>query len=63
MTTDSLPHYTCPYPDCGRVSHHPQDLLHRYCGACHRYSEHLELPPEVQAYLEEVYPYFKEKTP
>lgn len=20
---------------CGRVSHHPEDVKHRYCGACH----------------------------
>jgi len=25
--------FTCP--DCGRTSHHPMDVLNRYCGACH----------------------------
>lgn len=29
--------YTCPH--CGRVSHNPNDLAHRYCGACHRYAD------------------------
>lgn len=24
-------------PDCGRVSHNPNDVLYRYCGACHRW--------------------------
>lgn len=25
--------FTCP--DCGRTSHNPNDVEHRYCGACH----------------------------
>ncbi len=27
--------FTCP--DCGRTSHHPMDVLNRYCGACHKF--------------------------
>ena len=27
--------YTCP--NCGKVSHNPNDETHRYCGACHRF--------------------------
>ena len=29
--------FTCP--QCGRVSHHPQDVANRYCGACHQFFE------------------------
>ena len=29
--------YVCPR--CGRVSHHPQDLANKYCGACHQFEE------------------------
>jgi len=24
---------------CSRLSYHPADVEHRYCGACHRYHE------------------------
>lgn len=27
--------YKCP--KCGKVSHHPMDLQHRYCAACHEF--------------------------
>ena len=27
--------FTCPR--CNRTSHHPSDVAHQYCGACHRY--------------------------
>lgn len=30
---------TCPR--CGRTSHNPHDVRHRYCGACHAYQDHL----------------------
>lgn len=30
-------HDTFICPDCYRVSHHPEDVKHRYCGACHRF--------------------------
>jgi len=26
-------------PQCGRVSHHPKDEEHRYCGACHQFHD------------------------
>lgn len=26
---------TCP--ECGRTSHHPEDVKHGYCGNCHTY--------------------------
>ena len=29
------PSFTCP--NCGRTSHHGEDVRHRYCGACHRF--------------------------
>jgi hypothetical protein len=29
------PMFTCP--KCGRISHNPNDLAHRYCGACHEF--------------------------
>jgi hypothetical protein len=28
--------FTCPV--CGRVSHHPEDVRHGYCGACHAFT-------------------------
>ena len=28
--------FTCPL--CGRVSHHPDDVSHGYCGACHEFT-------------------------
>lgn len=28
--------FTCPR--CGRTSHHPQDVEHGYCGACHDFT-------------------------
>lgn len=31
------PSFTCPR--CGRTSHHPKDIEHRYCGACHTFPE------------------------
>jgi hypothetical protein len=31
--------YTCPR--CGRVSHNPNDLANRYCGACHLFEDDL----------------------
>jgi hypothetical protein len=31
-----LPAFTCPR--CGRTSHHPADLAHGYCGACHDFT-------------------------
>jgi len=33
MTDES---FTCPA--CGRTSHHPEDLKHGYCGACHAFT-------------------------
>lgn len=30
---------------CGLISHHPEDVTHRYCGKCHRFHE--RLPPEA----------------
>ncbi|KKM93620.1 hypothetical protein LCGC14_1206510 [marine sediment metagenome] len=27
--------FTCP--NCGMVSHHPDDISHQYCGNCHKY--------------------------
>lgn len=30
---------TCP--KCKRVSHHPEDVRHRYCGACHAFHDDL----------------------
>ena len=37
-------------PRCGRVSHHPRDVVQRSCGACHAYHEDLPatgpIPPE-----------------
>jgi hypothetical protein len=35
--TAEPPSFTCP--DCGRTSYHPQDVAHRYCGACHTFPE------------------------
>jgi hypothetical protein len=29
------PAFTCP--ECGRISHLPGDVEHRYCGACHKF--------------------------
>lgn len=29
--------YTCPR--CGSVSSHPDDVINRYCGECHRFEE------------------------
>lgn len=29
--------YRCP--KCGKVSHHPEDLKHRYCAACHEFEK------------------------
>lgn len=29
----SEPSFTCPA--CRRVSHHPKDVEHRFCSACH----------------------------
>jgi ribosomal protein L37E len=26
-------------PKCGRVSYHPKDEEHRYCGACHQFHD------------------------
>ena len=37
----SQPSITCPF--CKRVSYHPEDVRHRYCGACHRFHDD-ELP-------------------
>lgn len=28
--------FTCPR--CGRTSHHPDDVRHGYCGACHAFT-------------------------
>lgn len=28
--------FTCP--ECGRISHHPEDLEHGFCGACHAWT-------------------------
>lgn len=33
--SDGYKSYTCP--KCGKVSHHPMDLKHRYCGVCHTF--------------------------
>jgi hypothetical protein len=33
--------WTITCPKCKRVSHHPVDVLDRYCGACHVYHEQL----------------------
>lgn len=30
--------FTCPR--CGRSSHHPKDIEHGYCGACHDFTGH-----------------------
>lgn len=27
---------------CGTTSHHPQDIIHRYCARCHRFMGLLE---------------------
>lgn len=34
------PYIVCP--DCGKVSHNPNDIRERYCGWCHRF--HDEMP-------------------
>lgn len=26
-------------PDCGAVSHNPNDIEHRYCGRCHEFKD------------------------
>ena len=26
-------------PRCGMVSHHPEDVRHRYCGNCHAFTD------------------------
>lgn len=31
------PSYTCPR--CGAISHNPNDLRERYCGACHKFED------------------------
>lgn len=30
------PVFTCP--KCTRTSHHPEDVRHGYCGACHEFT-------------------------
>ncbi len=30
---------TCP--KCGRTSHNPGDVRHRFCGACHQYYDEM----------------------
>lgn len=32
----SAPSITCPA--CLRISYHPQDIEHGYCGACHAFT-------------------------
>lgn len=34
------PSITCP--DCGRVSYHPQDIRHMYCGNCYQWHNTME---------------------
>lgn len=36
-------------PTCGRVSHNPNDVRERYCGACHSYYDMQELIFELTA--------------
>ena len=31
---------------CGRTSHHPDDVKHRYCGYCHRFHEDVRGPAD-----------------
>lgn len=39
-----MPPESIACPTCGRVSHNPNDVLHQYCGFCHRFhSEMREL--------------------
>lgn len=26
--------FTCPNPDCGKTSYHPEDIREGYCGNC-----------------------------
>lgn len=40
----SLQVYRCPR--CGRVSYNPNDARHRYCSACKRFEDQLELGAE-----------------
>lgn len=40
--------FTCPR--CGRVSHHPQDAVRRYCGVCHVFADDL-LPVTRQSLI------------
>ncbi len=32
---------------CGHTSYHPEDVRQRYCGACHRFHDDPEPPPEA----------------
>lgn len=36
MTTPPPTGFTCPR--CGRISYHPDDTRHGYCGACHDFT-------------------------
>jgi hypothetical protein len=36
------PYIICP--KCGMVSHNPNDVRERYCGACHAFHDALMLP-------------------
>jgi hypothetical protein len=35
-------------PKCGRVSHHPKDEEHRYCGACHQFHDTMNIPSKEE---------------
>jgi hypothetical protein len=37
------PYIVCPA--CGRVSHNPHDIEHRYCGACHAFHDDMPFLP------------------
>ena len=37
LKTKILRSITCP--KCGRTSYHPEDVRHRYCGACHQFHD------------------------
>jgi hypothetical protein len=36
------PYIVCP--KCGMVSHNPNDVENRYCGACHAFHDDLVMP-------------------